>query len=239
MTKKTASPGPFDNVATSPDRRPIVEHIAEHIGDDIVRGLYKPSEHVRVNDLAERFGVSAGPAREALIQVASEGLIEISSYRGARVVKLSKEQIHDHLVLTQHIFALIASALAERCSKTERHDIAAMIKDFVTLVKSDASPPQIVEESYDVYARIGVASRNTIAAQLLRKSARWPQAFIFTQEAIRKPAHRREAARVWNALARALAKGDADAARQTALEVTGRSNREMLAYLETLNVDTA
>ena len=235
MKKKTVSRDPFDNVATSPDRRPIVDHIAGHIGDDIVRGLYKPSEHVRVNDLAERFGVSAGPAREALIQVASEGLIEISSYRGARVVKLTKEQIHDHLVLTQHIFALIAAALAERRSKTERQEIVAMIKGFIVLMKSDASAPEIVEESYHVYDQIGVASRNIIAAQLMRKSARWPQAFIFTQEAIRKPAHRREAARVWNALARALAKGDADAARQAALEVTGRSHREMLAYLETLD----
>ena len=235
MKKKTVSRDPFDNVATSPDRRPIVDHIAGHIGDDIVRGLYKPSEHVRVNDLAERFGVSAGPAREALIQVASEGLIEISSYRGARVVKLTKEQIHDNLVLTQHIFALIAAALAERRSKTERQEIVAMIKGFIVLMKSDASAPEIVEESYHVYDQIGVASRNIIAAQLMRKSARWPQAFIFTQEAIRKPAHRREAARVWNALARALAKGDADAARQAALEVTGRSHREMLAYLETLD----
>jgi DNA-binding GntR family transcriptional regulator len=46
-------------------------------------------------ELAERFGISRTPVREALRRLAADGLVEISPNRGARVIKWSLEDMQE------------------------------------------------------------------------------------------------------------------------------------------------
>jgi DNA-binding GntR family transcriptional regulator len=69
--------------------------VAERIRTAILDGQYKPGEWMRQERLAQELGVSQMPVREALKELASEGLIEHVPYRGARVVNMSLQDVED------------------------------------------------------------------------------------------------------------------------------------------------
>jgi len=62
------------------------EWLVEHVRHLILTGGVKPGEWLRQEKLAEQFGVSQTPVREALKQLSAEGLLEHVPYRGIRVV---------------------------------------------------------------------------------------------------------------------------------------------------------
>ena len=69
--------------------------VAERMRSAILEGNYKPGEWMRQERIAKELGVSQMPVREALKELASEGLIEHVPYRGARVVDISANDVED------------------------------------------------------------------------------------------------------------------------------------------------
>jgi DNA-binding GntR family transcriptional regulator len=69
--------------------------VAENLRDSILNGYFKPGEWLRQERIAQDLGVSQMPVREAIKELAAEGLIEHIPYRGVRVVEFSKEDIED------------------------------------------------------------------------------------------------------------------------------------------------
>ena len=62
---------------------------------DIVRGMLPPSERLRVNDVAERYGCGPIPMREALNRLSAEHLVVYSAQRGFAVAPISREDLVD------------------------------------------------------------------------------------------------------------------------------------------------
>jgi DNA-binding GntR family transcriptional regulator len=61
------------------------EHVAATLRDQILAGEIVPGERIRQEDVAERFGTSRQPVREALRMLEAEGLTELEANKGARV----------------------------------------------------------------------------------------------------------------------------------------------------------
>lgn len=59
--------------------------LRDRIEEEIATGVFKPGERLDEASLAERFGVSRTPIREALQQLSVAGLVEIRRHRGAIV----------------------------------------------------------------------------------------------------------------------------------------------------------
>ncbi len=81
----------------------------------ILNGHYKPGEWLRQERLAQDFGVSQMPVREALKELAAEGLIEHVPYRGARVIVFSIDDVLDlysHRAFLESRAASIAAEIA-------------------------------------------------------------------------------------------------------------------------------
>ena len=70
--------------------RQLPEIVAESLREMIMRGELQPGEGLPMRALAERFGVSVIPVRDALRLLAGEGLVELQPHRGARVVQISE-----------------------------------------------------------------------------------------------------------------------------------------------------
>jgi DNA-binding GntR family transcriptional regulator len=62
----------------------------------IITGEISAGKIYSVPSLAAAFGVSATPVREALVELASDGLVEVVPNQGFRVVELSEEDL-DHI----------------------------------------------------------------------------------------------------------------------------------------------
>src|SRR5260370_5917823 len=61
--------------------------IAALLRELIISGELKPGVQLRQRDLAERFGVSVTPVREALRWLESEGLVRYDAHKGSTVVE--------------------------------------------------------------------------------------------------------------------------------------------------------
>lgn len=64
---------------------PLREQIKGQLQCDIISGRFQAGQQIVERELAARFGVSHAPVREALLQLATLGLVELQVHRGARV----------------------------------------------------------------------------------------------------------------------------------------------------------
>ena len=73
----------------------------------------KPGAPIVEADVAERFGVSRTPVREALLRLADEGLVDIRPQRGTAVARLSLDRIEEALFVRRAVeCAVIARVFA-------------------------------------------------------------------------------------------------------------------------------
>lgn len=75
--------------------RTLSSAISEQIRQEILSGKHPAGSQLRQDALAASFGVSRIPVREALIQLESEGLVQILPHKGAIVTPLVLDEIND------------------------------------------------------------------------------------------------------------------------------------------------
>ncbi|WP_193433419.1 GntR family transcriptional regulator [Streptomyces fodineus] len=79
------------------------ERVADALRAALIAGELRPGEVYSAPSLAARFGVSATPVREAMLDLAKEGLVDTVPNKGFRVTAVSDRQLDEYT----HIRALI------------------------------------------------------------------------------------------------------------------------------------
>jgi DNA-binding GntR family transcriptional regulator len=69
--------------------------VAERLKSDILDNALAPASRLRLFDLTDKYETTAGKMREALIQLASEGLIAYEPKRGFALLPLSTAELRD------------------------------------------------------------------------------------------------------------------------------------------------
>ena len=67
--------------------------VAAHLREAILGGKLRPGDRIRQEEVAEQFGASRLPVREALRILAAEGLTELEPHKGARVPRLTRREV--------------------------------------------------------------------------------------------------------------------------------------------------
>jgi DNA-binding GntR family transcriptional regulator len=75
----------------------VSQRIFRSLKDDILKGVLPPGLQIRQEALAEQFGVSRVPVREALRQLESEGLLTSELHKGAFVSNRSLDEVEEML----------------------------------------------------------------------------------------------------------------------------------------------
>lgn len=102
---------------------PASARIYELLRERIVGGAMPPGASVSEKELAERYGVSRTPVREALLRLADERLIDIFPQRGTFVSHISVEALRDGMVIRE---ALERVAVRHAAAKVTDADIAEL-----------------------------------------------------------------------------------------------------------------
>jgi DNA-binding GntR family transcriptional regulator len=76
-----------------PLARTVSAQIRIRIREKILSGAYPPGSQLLQDSIAAEFGSSKIPVREALLQLRSEGLVDIFAHRGFQVRPLSKAEV--------------------------------------------------------------------------------------------------------------------------------------------------
>jgi DNA-binding GntR family transcriptional regulator len=80
------APGDTDESLAQPVRHYMLgDQIKDRLLTSIMEGELAPGERIVETQIAREFGISQGPVREALRDLAALGLVELQPYRGARV----------------------------------------------------------------------------------------------------------------------------------------------------------
>jgi DNA-binding GntR family transcriptional regulator len=70
-------------------RSTLREQLADALREEILAGRLAPGGEFTVREIAEQYGVSATPVREALVDLSAQGLLEIEQHRGFRIRQYS------------------------------------------------------------------------------------------------------------------------------------------------------
>ena len=104
--------------------RTIPEQVADHVGIAILNGEYAGRERISEQEVADLYGVSRGPVREAIRALEKRGLVELFPRRGAYVVDITLDTIADVFNIRAALLGLAARGLAAR------RDAAPAIAEF-------------------------------------------------------------------------------------------------------------
>ena len=95
------------------------EKILESIRDAILKGVLKPGERVAEPELAERFGISRTPIREAFRQLESEGYLTTIPRKGAVVAALSERDLQEFYAVKSTLEGYAAKLAAKNLTDRE------------------------------------------------------------------------------------------------------------------------
>jgi len=74
---------------------PVARRVFRELRAAIVEMTFRPGQALSEKEIADRFGVSRQPVREAFIKLSEAGLLSIRPQRGTYVVKISARQVYD------------------------------------------------------------------------------------------------------------------------------------------------
>lgn len=88
----------------------------EILRDSILRGVLRPGQRLKVAELALQLGVSMMPVREALKQLAVDGLVRNVPHVGATVGPLPIDELWEMILVRSYLEGLATRLAAERIS---------------------------------------------------------------------------------------------------------------------------
>src|SRR5271167_776645 len=95
--------------------------VRELLEESIATGHFPPGMRLEETMLAERFKVSRTPLREALFQLASVGIVEMTPRRGSVVAEVTPHQLFEMFEVMGELEGMCGRLAARRMSPDE-HD---------------------------------------------------------------------------------------------------------------------
>jgi len=118
----------------------ISDQICQELAANVVNGTIPPGHKLEEQVIADQFGVSRTPVREAFRQLAAAGLIDSQPHRGVRVIDLDIDQLSDMFEALAELEAMCAALSAERMTSIERKQLEAIHESIRPLAGEEDVP---------------------------------------------------------------------------------------------------
>jgi DNA-binding GntR family transcriptional regulator len=106
--------------------RPLYEEVAELLRQRIFQRALEPGSWIDEMKIAEEFGISRTPLREALKVLAAEGLVTMKVRRGAYVTEVSQQDLSDVYHLLSLLESDAAAVVATKATDAELQELQAL-----------------------------------------------------------------------------------------------------------------
>ena len=110
--------------------RALYEEVAELLRQRIFQRELEPGSWIDELKLAEEYGISRTPLREALKVLAAEGLVTMKVRRGAYVTEVSEKDLADVYHLLSLLESDAAGVVAERATDAQHTELQALHADL-------------------------------------------------------------------------------------------------------------
>lgn len=115
--------------------RALYEEVAELLRQRIFRRELEPGSWIDELKLAEEYGISRTPLREALKVLAAEGLVTMKVRRGAYVTEVSEKDLADVYHLLSLLESDAAGVVAERATPAQLAELEALHAELEAAAK--------------------------------------------------------------------------------------------------------
>jgi DNA-binding GntR family transcriptional regulator len=131
--------------------------------DAIEAGLYRPGDRLVESELADRFGVSRTPVREALQRLETQSMLTRDG-RSLIVASLDHNQLAELYAVRTELEGLAARLAAQHASPEELRVLRAMVEDDRRLL---GDPAALARANRRFHKQIHLASHNRYLVQQL------------------------------------------------------------------------
>lgn len=192
--------------------------IVESLLAAVCQGQLRAGGHLVTRELAERFGVSHTPIREALIALAGIGIVDLLPNRGAVVRRVSAEEVREICEVRRVLECEATRSACGQIGLGELHDLADDLRRLQAVApkRGNGFIDQARAVDNRLHDLIAASCGNRFLAQELGRLKVLFRAFrdvAWEQEEARNDYHRlAEEAREHLAIVEGLLAGDAEAA---------------------------
>lgn len=132
----------------------------------ITDGRLSPGTPLRQRELADQFGVSYTPVREALRRLESEGLVVVDMHRGARVARTESEQLEENYRILAALEALAGTLGVAKMTGDDLMEIEALSHQVAAC---DADQQRLTELNRRFHFRLYECARSPMLLVLMRQ----------------------------------------------------------------------
>ncbi|MFI5660391.1 GntR family transcriptional regulator [Streptomyces sp. NPDC051684] len=142
------------------------DQVCEGIRDRIISGQLRPGDRLLEREVAEGFGVSRIPVREAIRVLLSEGFLEAASARKIVVKQLSFQDVLDLFDLREALEVLAVRRATERAQKPQIAALGRLLTSAERATRT-GKPARISRANTAFHHHIVEIAGNTLLASTL------------------------------------------------------------------------
>ncbi|MDR0851474.1 MAG: GntR family transcriptional regulator [Clostridiales Family XIII bacterium] len=154
-----------------PDFISLKDYVYDYISEEIGKGNLKKDEKINENSIIGTLGISRTPVREALIQLAAEGIIDSIPRKGFVIRGLTAQEALDIYKILGVLEGQAAHAACGNLTKKDFSEMTFYIESMDLAIRA---------ENYDVYHQFQTkfhdiylaAGKNETARQIIRQLKR-------------------------------------------------------------------
>jgi DNA-binding GntR family transcriptional regulator len=169
-TKQTDLSFPGIDLAPIGRSETLGQQVRTQLGSAIMAGRFKPGQKLTIRAVATALDVSLTPAREALYNLAAEGILEMRSNGSVYVPTLTIERIIELTKIRTALEALAAREAALRVTDEEIANISS-INDVMVEANERKDYAQVMELNWEFHFAIYRASGMNELVRMIEK--RW------------------------------------------------------------------
>lgn len=186
----------------------VAGEVHRQLRQRLLLGAWPAGTRLREAELADTFGVSRTPVREAVRRLLQEGLLEARATQGVRVRQPDLRDALDAYAVREPLEGMAAQLAAERASDDQRRDLLALLDDVEASARQDEAAQ--VEADLRFHRRVAALSAN---ASLIRALETLAGSVTPLKVHTRDQNATAATSRQHRAVAEAIARGDGPAAR--------------------------
>jgi DNA-binding GntR family transcriptional regulator len=154
------------------------EQVVRKLRAMLVEGRIAAGAKLNERELSERLLVSRTPLREAIKQLAAEGLVALRPHRGAMAVQLDEAEVHHSFELMAALEGLSGELAAQRIDDAELQAIRALhFEMLAAFTRRDLSA--YYRLNAQIHAAINAAAKNPVLTRTYAQTNARLQALRF------------------------------------------------------------
>ncbi len=204
------------------------QRVRDRLRSDILAGRIAPGTRLKITELAERYGLSHMPVREALQQLQGEGLVTLSPNRGASVRRMDAQFIRSLFDIREALEGFLTRQAAARMTPAVLDELRGIQRRYDDAVAT-GDLRACIPLNLQFHRTILLVTRNEEAMRLLDQHTSLIRAL--RARVGYAPDRPSTIQREHHALIAALGSGDGDAAQRIHSLHVRRASEDMLAMM--------